>query len=243
MLPPAAVPKDSLCRVIVDYYNEDSEATSNIHDLLSASGVPASHSYPKLIGLATAALCNNNSRFWCVGEVTRREAVLLRREATGPIVTIEVDRSDDLILYRLDSKTVDADTVWPSYTGDQGFRLFVFDSDENRLESDLLKLQKAIHQNKDAALQRWREIRRASLIRSKLAEMCQEMVVCVMPDGPYFNEVAFHSIRRQVHEITSSLCSVAEQNHIGCSIVPNLGDEYQALLKNNAPQAVPSRTA
>ena len=220
MLPANEVPDDGLCRAIIGCEESDK--------------ITAVVSYPELIVLALHDMCDTDFRIWCCGEVSNIYTNQIRESVPRDFASMKADKRDDLIIFCLTPHAINTPAFWPIFAGDYGCRYFAFsDQTSNnfvQFEQTMAALHSEIAANSAVALSLWRQIRQTCLTRSGIRDICRETIACVLPDGPHFNEVAFHSINRSLNEITASVSQIAEKYSVEYSIVNNLGNEYKQLL-------------
>ena len=51
---------------------------------------------------------------------------------------------------------------------------------------------------------------------------------CVLSEGPFDRNLAFHSLRFSALEMTNALRSVFESQHIPCVVIDNVDEEWRS---------------
>ncbi len=224
-----SVPDDKLCRVLTTFSKSNTHI-SNTDELLRAKKQELPFNYPKIIGLCVAKLCGSSSWAWCVGEINKVESNLLFGELGIKFKKIHSSIQHDLVIYRIDCKDIDPRSIWPSYTGEYGFRIFGFDKTETELEKLILQLEKSFNQDSAIALKLWSNIRKLCNYRKSLTELCSDAIICVLTDGPYYNHVAINSSKLDVDEITLVIRETCRTYGIDCPVIPNTDMQYKILF-------------
>lgn len=241
MLPPAAVPDDGLCRVIVDHHSHDAPLRS-LDEWEEAVRRP--FRYPTMVALACASLAGENGRLWCVGEVRLIEVETLEELHGRKVARVPDTRHSsrlapdgrtvpahivDFIVFSIPACDVTSTTFWPGFGGTESPRIFAFRQAGTPLERDLQRLESAMMADRAEALLRWDAINDASFERAGVLAFCDEAVVAVVPDGPHGNQAAIYSRHLDLHTIVGALGSVARQAGLACVVIPNVGDQYRML--------------
>lgn len=78
-------------------------------------------------------------------------------------------------------------------------------------------------------LDQWRALLRSCWNRSTLRGLCQEALLCVLPDGPHHSEVSFNASRLSATEITAALSDILIERGVACSVIENPGEQYLML--------------
>lgn len=185
LLPPE-VPDDGLHRVLVDHehaarLDPDSLSLPRTEEQRIAFLQAESpfRRYTNTIGLAAAHLIQNqgtNPRLWCVGEMSRRFAVVLPQASGIEMVVLRTSIISSVVAFPLTPEMVTPEMVWPFFVNDYGARIFGFVGGETALERRLFTLYDTMRRDTEDTEEAWqrgdweRTVRRALADRSEVME-------------------------------------------------------------------------
>jgi hypothetical protein len=133
------------------------------------------------------------------------------------------------ILITRPAHSIDANTIWPYIRADDGCRLFGPVSSATKLSSYIEAFESMIETGifDDELWQKFRVY--CSSDRSDILSLCEMSSGCVLNEGPYNRNLAFHSLRFSALEMTNALRSVFESQHIPCVIIDNVDEEWRSV--------------
>ena len=65
--------------------------------------------------------------------------------------------------------------------------------------------------------------------RFDIRSLCEMSSACVLSEGPYDRNLAFHSLRFSAMEMANALQSVAVNQYIPCEVIDNANDEWRSV--------------
>lgn len=184
---------------------------------------------PKILLRTAVDLLDNPGQVWCVGEMNSTKAQALHRLYNGQISIMPTDSQTSLCVFQIPSSDINSDSVWPDFQGDYGPRLLILPLSDTHLGAMLSNLQYLVNISSLEGLNLWRQFHSTCLTRKGIHALCQEAVLCILPDGPHFRQAAFHSLAFSSNTIVDALCKILKTFNYDCTITENSNDEYTLL--------------
>lgn len=219
-LSPDDIPKDGLCRIKV--YLDTSETYDMSLTAEALGRLLGTRDKDKLAGLVcavaarfAASASGAGALTWYVGEVRPGLTSALQSHHEGRCASMPIDAATSLVVVRSSASAVSPDDVWLGIHSEYGPRVFAPLDVDGSLSQTLEALYHYTSLADEKALRIWRPIYHACLKRSSFAALCEECVVCVVPDGYYCKDVSLQSSHVPVTNILELLSQVATD--MGCA--------------------------
>ncbi len=173
----------------------------------------------KFIGAAIKPLLSDGSRVWCMGEVGVLQAEALRLFYREKLACLPVFFDRMFVVFSLSAKELDEDTIWPYFQGEDSPRIFLSKGSVTELRAYLDTIYQLSLAKDKLALEYWKRISEMCLRREGVETLCKDFQYCILPDGPYFQQFAFHSLRPNLEAMRTSLLEACTNSNLACTVI------------------------
>lgn len=232
MLPPS-LSIGSMKRVLVggvvnlpEYDHVDRRSIRYVResDVGSNSTCVISH-YPSLIRCIEMSLqrtsCANHLTY--IGFVNNNDIKLDRRPAS--LFSIPVSKTHSLVSYVILATEDMHYTLFANYENENSVYTFA-DIVGTELSSVLLKITRGIISQHPSVVDSWQDFVDRAMQREHLEMFCDQAHFIVGPDGPHFNNAAFHTSKMSTTQIIHAVENIGKSNEVPVVITFNTDTQY-----------------